>query len=41
MKVESTAPAPAEKKFRFPELGELFKFGNVYFFVALIELQAN
>jgi len=39
--VESTVPGPEEKKLRFPELGELFKFGSVYFLVALIELEAK
>jgi hypothetical protein len=41
MNRESTVPKPEEEKFRFPEFGELLKFGSVYFFVALIELQAK
>ncbi len=41
MNGESTVPEPAEENFRLPEPGELFKFGSVYFFVALIELQAK
>ena len=40
MNGESTVPRE-EKKLRFPEFGELLKFGSVYFFVALIELQAK
>ena len=41
MNGESTVPKTEEEKFRFPEVGELLKFGSVYFFVALIELQAK
>jgi hypothetical protein len=41
MNGESTVPKPEEENFGFPEFGELLKFGSVYFFVALIELQAK
>lgn len=41
MNRESTVPKTEEEKFRFPGFGELLKFGSVYFFVALIELQAK